>query len=148
MLPRQAFSSQAPWESSEVRNLCLTEPSSLRLHLGARGPYLETLSDPAGALGLGYSESKWCAEQILAQASVQTPVKTAIVRIGQVCGGRSGYFDSSQWVGALVKSSMKIKALPAMSSVSRFSLAYTVLMRMLLSGSCMDTYGYGGESAS
>jgi thioester reductase-like protein len=122
---------------------------SLKLHLGAHGPYLETLSDPADAQASGYTESKWCAEQILAQASAKTPVKTAIVRIGQVCGGRSGYFDSSQWVGALVKSSIKIKALPAMSSVSIIlSLTYVVLTMNALSGGCMDTYGYGSGGAS
>jgi thioester reductase-like protein len=81
----------------------------------APGPYLENLLDPVGALPAGgYTRSKWCAEQILARAAVRTAVKISIVRVVQVCGGKGGYWNTSEWFPLLIKTSINLNALPSM----------------------------------
>jgi thioester reductase-like protein len=47
--------------------------------------------DPSCAMGIGYAESRWVAERILAQASASTPIlETVSVRVGQLSGGLTG----------------------------------------------------------
>ncbi|TFK37077.1 hypothetical protein BDQ12DRAFT_608601 [Crucibulum laeve] len=70
------------------------------------------LLDPAIAVGSGYPESKWVAERILACAAENTPLAPVIVRIGQLCGGRNGSWNTSEWVPSIVKSGQLLKCLP------------------------------------
>ncbi|RXW20332.1 hypothetical protein EST38_g5522 [Candolleomyces aberdarensis] len=51
--------------------------------------------DPSIALGSGYPESKWVAEQVLTRARESTTLEPVIVRIGQLSGGRNGYWGTS-----------------------------------------------------
>ncbi|KAH7907693.1 hypothetical protein BJ138DRAFT_455649 [Hygrophoropsis aurantiaca] len=73
---------------------------------------LEAPIEPSVAVGTGYSESKWVSEQILLEAAGQTSLRPLIVRVGQLCGGLGGAWNSSEWVPALVQSAEKIKCLP------------------------------------
>ncbi|TIB07001.1 hypothetical protein E3P89_04078 [Wallemia ichthyophaga] len=73
----------------------------------------EPISDPAIAVGMGYGESKFVGERILATASQKTGLPTTVLRIGQLCGDRkSGFWSSSNWVPAIIKSSLALKCLP------------------------------------
>ncbi|CAK5283812.1 unnamed protein product [Mycena citricolor] len=76
-----------------------------------RGPFPEELQlDPSAALGLGYGESKYVAERIIAASGLDA----TSFRIGQICGsGRTGAWSTSDWVPSLVKSSIALGALPS-----------------------------------
>jgi hypothetical protein len=78
--------------------------------------------DPTIAVGQGYSESKWCAEAILEEARKNTALKPSIVRVGQLCGGASGYWNTNEWFPALVRSSQALGLMPRATGVSFFFL--------------------------
>ncbi|KAI0784440.1 male sterility protein-domain-containing protein, partial [Abortiporus biennis] len=67
-------------------------------------------SMPAGS---GYGESKWVSERILAIASERTGLKTTSVRIGQLSGDKTGYWNEREWFPSLVKSGIFTHCLPA-----------------------------------
>ncbi|TIA97912.1 hypothetical protein E3P89_02723 [Wallemia ichthyophaga] len=78
-----------------------------------RKTFEEPISDPAIAVGMGYGESKFVGERILATASQTTGLPTTVLRIGQLCGDRkSGFWNSSNWVPAIIKSGLALKCLP------------------------------------
>ncbi|KAJ3793868.1 hypothetical protein GGU11DRAFT_690910 [Lentinula aff. detonsa] len=60
----------------------------------------------------GYLQSKLIAEHIVLNAGQHTKMHTAVVRMGQLTGGISGAWSSSQWFPALVKSGLITKCLP------------------------------------
>ncbi|KAJ2919461.1 hypothetical protein MD484_g949, partial [Candolleomyces efflorescens] len=68
--------------------------------------------DPRIALGSGYPESKWVAEQVLTRARESTALEPVIVRIGQLSGGRNGYWGTSEWVPSIVRSAELLHCLP------------------------------------
>ncbi|KAF5351577.1 hypothetical protein D9758_007202 [Tetrapyrgos nigripes] len=74
------------------------------------------LDDPAVAVNSGYGESKWCAETILQEASVHTPLKPVIVRVGQLSGGPNGEWNTSEWFPTLVRSSQTLKKIPKLAA--------------------------------
>ncbi|KAF8956587.1 acetyl-CoA synthetase-like protein [Flammula alnicola] len=82
----------------------------------AQGAYPEeVLDDPKYAVGNGYGESKYVAERILAQSGLQA----TSFRIGQISGGHpNGAWATSDWVPILVKSSLRLNALPAATGVA------------------------------
>jgi len=67
---------------------------------------------PTSAIGHGYSESKWVVERMLCKASEQTSLKPLIIRLGHVCGGQAGNWDTSEWIPMLVRSGQVLKCLP------------------------------------
>jgi thioester reductase-like protein len=70
------------------------------------------------AIGTGYTESKWVSEQILAAASAATPLRTVIVRVGQISGGPTGFWNTKEWFPALVQSAKSVSCLPSVSKAS------------------------------
>ncbi|OSD00551.1 acetyl-CoA synthetase-like protein [Trametes coccinea BRFM310] len=70
------------------------------------------LNDPASPFGVGYSESKWVTEHVLQNATEQRGVHAVIVRLGQVCGDRTGHWNEKEWFPALVKSAQSQGCLP------------------------------------
>ncbi|KAJ3569819.1 hypothetical protein NP233_g4796 [Leucocoprinus birnbaumii] len=70
------------------------------------------LPDATVAVGSGYPESKWVAEQILDRASQRTSFTPVIVRIGQLSGGRNGYWNPSEWVPSVIQTGPALKCLP------------------------------------
>jgi len=73
----------------------------------------EELNDPSIAVGTGYGESKWVAEQVLARASKEVGLNVSIWRIGQLAGSKiNGAWNTTDWVPILIKSSRAIGALP------------------------------------
>ncbi|PSR72124.1 hypothetical protein PHLCEN_2v12004 [Hermanssonia centrifuga] len=72
----------------------------------------EPIDDVSIVVGIGYSESKWIAEGILSSASQKRGLPTTCVRVGQLCGGASGYWNEKEYFPALVKSSLYASCLP------------------------------------
>ena len=70
----------------------------------------DLLPGPGSAVGLGYGESKWVAEQIL--DSLLPSV--SIVRLGQMAGGPNGAWNAKEWFPAIVLSAPHLKCLPDM----------------------------------
>ncbi|KAJ7193227.1 putative aminoadipate reductase [Mycena pura] len=91
--------------------------SSIATALGwdpKRGPFPEELQLEADvAVGNGYGESKYVSERILAASGLQA----TSFRIGQVVGsGSNGAWSTSDWVPAIVKSSIALGNFPSDSN--------------------------------
>ncbi|KAI8989661.1 acetyl-CoA synthetase-like protein [Trametes punicea] len=68
---------------------------------------------PEIAIGNGYSESKWVAEQIFHRAAQDTEVKAIVVRAGQLSGDtRVGGWNKTEWVPAMVRMGKILGCLP------------------------------------
>jgi len=72
--------------------------------------------DPSISVGSGYIESKWVAEHILAAAADTTRAKSTIVRLGQLTGGRNGYWKTTEWIPSMIGSGHFLRALPNRSN--------------------------------
>ncbi|KAI0647275.1 acetyl-CoA synthetase-like protein [Trametes meyenii] len=70
------------------------------------------LDDPSVPSATGYSQSKWIAERILQAVSQVTGLHATVVRLGQVCGDRTGYWNEKEWFPTLVKSAHFLHCLP------------------------------------
>ncbi|TIB02509.1 hypothetical protein E3P96_02139 [Wallemia ichthyophaga] len=65
------------------------------------------------ALGLGYGESKYVGEMMLAAVSQQTGLKTSIIRSGQLAGSRtSGSWNDNEWLPSIIRSASSLGCLP------------------------------------
>ncbi|KAF7355647.1 Acetyl-CoA synthetase-like protein [Mycena sanguinolenta] len=64
------------------------------------------------AAGSGYTESKWVAEQLLAKVEERTPLKPISARVGQLCGGVNGAWNTTEWFPALVQASQVVRRFP------------------------------------
>ncbi|KAF4612669.1 hypothetical protein D9613_011881 [Agrocybe pediades] len=67
---------------------------------------------PEIAVGTGYSESKWVAEEMLMHASRNSTLNAIIVRVGQISGGLNGYWNTAEWLPSLVQSAQIFGCLP------------------------------------
>ena len=63
-------------------------------------------------MGSGYGESKWVGEKILEVAASEAGLTTIVVRVGQISGGRNGYWRQKEWFPSLVRSSLFLHAFP------------------------------------
>lgn len=70
------------------------------------------VADPSVASQTGYPQSKWVGERMLARAAERTELAPIIVRIGQLCGGRNGSWNTSEWVPSIVRSGQLLGCLP------------------------------------
>ncbi|KAJ7730355.1 hypothetical protein DFH07DRAFT_969173 [Mycena maculata] len=75
----------------------------------------EHVAGPKIAVGLGYTESKWVAEEILETAAQRTALSPVVIRPGQLSGAANGAWNASDWFPALLKSSQLLGHLPALS---------------------------------
>ncbi|THH15912.1 hypothetical protein EW146_g4654 [Bondarzewia mesenterica] len=77
-------------------------------------PVPETpIDDVTSAIGTGYGESKWVAENVLFRAAKEAGVRTNVVRIGQLCGDSvSGGWNEKEWVPVLLRGSQVLGAFP------------------------------------
>ncbi|KAF8216298.1 hypothetical protein K438DRAFT_1796975 [Mycena galopus ATCC 62051] len=76
------------------------------------GPFSEEAIESRMAAGAGYTQSKWIAEELLRKAGESTPLKTLLVRVGQLCGGINGAWNAQEWVPAIVQSAKIIACIP------------------------------------
>ena len=70
------------------------------------------------ALGSGYGEAKWIAEEIVLRTSLREGIPGAVVRLGQVCGDKFGHWNEKEWFPAMVKSGLFARCLPDIDSVN------------------------------
>lgn len=85
-------------------------------------PVAENPLDASVATTNGYSQSKWVSETIFLKAREVTPLRPVIVRIGQISGGRpNGYWNETDWVPSMVKSSLTIRCFPTGKQASHLS---------------------------
>ncbi|KIJ36598.1 hypothetical protein M422DRAFT_260946 [Sphaerobolus stellatus SS14] len=73
----------------------------------------DILEDPSPALGTGYSESKWVAERILLSVAEVLAFRPIIIRVGQLVGSKCNVWKTTEWMPALVKSSVYLGQLPS-----------------------------------
>lgn len=90
---------------------CLIDPE-------ANEPLPEAEIPPEVAVTNGYTESKWVAEKVLSETASQTSLKPLAVRVGQLCGGFNGAWNSTEWLPSLVQSAVSLKCLPDDERVS------------------------------
>ena len=83
-------------------------------------PAQETLDyGPEIAVGIGYSESKWVAEQVLGRAMAATGLRATIARVGQLCGDTvAGGWGTKEWVPAIARASKVLGCMPNKEDVS------------------------------
>lgn len=83
---------------------------------GCNGSIPETIiSDPEAATGIGYSQSKWVAEQICARAGKETRLRgrLAVFRVGQLAGDRAhGVWNASEAWPLMLRSALATRCLP------------------------------------
>ncbi|KAH9941064.1 hypothetical protein B0H21DRAFT_811720 [Amylocystis lapponica] len=82
----------------------------------ASGPVPEApLADAAIAVGLGYAESKFVVEEVLAAAR-RAGIEATTLRVGQISGTvASGAWNTTDWVPSLIKSSISLQCLPSLA---------------------------------
>ena len=90
--------------------------------------------DPASAIGTGYSEAKWVAEQILYYAADKANIPVSVVRLGQLCGDNSGHWNEREWFPAMVKSALFTRCLPDIRDVRKLASYTLVTLNMHLVG--------------
>ncbi|KAJ7459820.1 hypothetical protein FB451DRAFT_1182121 [Mycena latifolia] len=118
----------------EPPRLLFTSSVGVFRNIDRKEPLVETSVDSGTAAERGYPESKWVAEQILAEAAQSTPSKPLVVRVGQLCGGINGAWNAHEWVPALVQSARVIGCIPADSRLPRRQEFYTSLIPAPLLG--------------
>ncbi|KAF8215590.1 acetyl-CoA synthetase-like protein [Mycena galopus ATCC 62051] len=101
---------QSPNESG-VRFLFTSSIASAQGWDQSLGPFPEEVQyDASVTIGNGYGESKYVSERILAGSGLEG----TSFRIGQVCGSASnGSWSTSDWVPAIVKSSIALGNFPS-----------------------------------
>ncbi|EED83358.1 predicted protein [Postia placenta Mad-698-R] len=67
-------------------------------------PIAEAPVDPIYAIGNGYAQSKWVAEQLLLTTAQRTTLDPLIVRVGQLTGGPAGDWAANEWFPVMVQS--------------------------------------------
>ncbi|THH03014.1 hypothetical protein EW145_g6601, partial [Phellinidium pouzarii] len=95
-----------------ARILFISSIGVFRNYIGSERAPEERLEIADSAVGSGYGESKWVAEQILVKVSEETAMKTTIIRPGQLTGGGGGGWNTHEWFPSLIKSSVSLGKLP------------------------------------
>ncbi|KAJ6629893.1 hypothetical protein B0H10DRAFT_1775629 [Mycena sp. CBHHK59/15] len=104
------FSLRSPF--LQPPRLIYTSSIGIFQNVNGEGARPESPIDAETARGTGYTESKWIAEQILVKTAELTPLKPLIVRVGQLCGGINGAWNTKEWAPALVQSAGVIGCIP------------------------------------
>ncbi|KAJ2927495.1 hypothetical protein H1R20_g9600, partial [Candolleomyces eurysporus] len=131
-----ALSSQLP---RPPRFIFASSIGVLRNYPGTVAPEA-SFPDPSIALGSGYPESKWVAEQVLTRARESTTLEPVIVRIGQLSGGRNGYWGTSEWVPSIVRSAELLHCLPRSPGLISWFPVHTAASALTDIRACSDPF--------
>ena len=83
------------------------------------------VEDPTWTLDLGYAKAKLVCEKMIKHAIDDYPeIEAGLVRVGQVAGSNSGYWNANEHFVAVCASSQKIGKLPDLRGVSRETCSY------------------------
>ncbi|KAM5532280.1 hypothetical protein V8D89_014038 [Ganoderma adspersum] len=93
-------------------------------HCAVPLPIPEVPLNASSALGSGYSESKWIAEQVLYNVGERASIPSIVVRLGQISGDKTGHWNEREWFPALVKSAVLTRCLPDVEGEASFFLSY------------------------
>ncbi|KAF8869841.1 hypothetical protein CPB85DRAFT_1356315 [Mucidula mucida] len=74
-------------------------------------PIPERSANIVEAIGTGYSESKWVAENLFEKAS-SLGLVVDVVRVGQLCGGVNGCWNAWEWIPAMIRSATVLGNIP------------------------------------
>lgn len=91
--------------------ICYVRPDTSQL--STKNPLPEELIPASIAAGSGYTESKWVSERILEIVAKKSLLKPHIVRVGQLCGGLNGSWNTKEWFPSLVHAATVLKCLPS-----------------------------------
>ncbi|CAI6341646.1 unnamed protein product [Periconia digitata] len=95
---------------------CSSTAAIMNGKVGESGRLMEVISqDPSDSSPLGYSQSKWVAEQICAEAHRRTPLrgKIGIVRVGQLSGdSNTGIWNTKEAWPMMLSTARLIGCLP------------------------------------
>ncbi|TFY60143.1 hypothetical protein EVJ58_g5333 [Rhodofomes roseus] len=97
---------------SRMRLLFASTAGIFRRHMSKDPIAEELLDNPSVAVGSGYSESKWVAEQLLKRAAERNICNPSIVRLGQLSGGANGAWRTTEWIPSLISTSLALGCLP------------------------------------
>jgi len=107
----------------------------------------EIIDDPAVSTALGYSRSKWVAEQICAKAAGQTPLRgfIAVFRVGQLAGDSARGIWNTKEAWPMMLSSVKLtQTLPALTEETLDWLPVDIAANALTQGvNAIDGSGAG-----
>ncbi|KAG2335837.1 hypothetical protein BDR05DRAFT_920591 [Suillus weaverae] len=105
------FAISSPWQVPP--RLLFTSTVGVLSGLTSSSTVEEALiHDPSISVGAGYIESKWVAEHVLAAAADATRLEPKIIRLGQLTGGRRGYWKVTEWIPSMIRSGLSLGALP------------------------------------
>lgn len=93
----------------------------LVLDFNSPDPVKEVEIDPTISICNGYTESKWVSERLLKESAASSGLRYLIVRVGQLCGGLNGNWNSKEWLPAIVHSAVTFGVLPDDARVSLLS---------------------------
>ncbi|KAL8919503.1 MAG: hypothetical protein Q9172_004957 [Xanthocarpia lactea] len=73
----------------------------------------EKIADPQCALTIGYAQAKLMCEKIIERAAADNPqIEMGFVRLGQIAGALSGYWNANEHFVAIISSSKTLGVLP------------------------------------
>ncbi|EFI26844.1 ICS [Coprinopsis cinerea okayama7 len=76
------------------------------------GEFLEESIPPQVAVGMGYTESKWVAEEIILEAVRTANLPALVVRVGQLTSSNGNIWKVGEWFPTLVQGSVLLGCLP------------------------------------
>ncbi|KIK57260.1 hypothetical protein GYMLUDRAFT_766757 [Collybiopsis luxurians FD-317 M1] len=131
------FCSESQCEGTKPRVFFISTLATVNNHLVGSPVKEEPFNDPAIAIGNGYSESKWVAEQLFHHAATECGLNATVVRSGQLSGDtKVGGWGQQEWVPTMVSLSQTLGSVPSRDeTVSWFSadVAATVLIDIVKS---------------
>ncbi|RDX52399.1 hypothetical protein OH76DRAFT_1400210 [Lentinus brumalis] len=72
--------------------------------------------EPEVAVSMGYTESKWVAEQLFRRAAEERGLRTTVVRVTQLSGdSRTGSWNTAELIPACVRACQRLGCVPARS---------------------------------
>lgn len=118
--------------------------SSTAAVTSARGPIPETVSfNPSDASPLGYSQSKWVAEQVcVAAGEAIHGLSVCVIRVGQLCGNEAGVWNASEAYPLMLSTARITGCLPDIPHEVLSWLPVEVAARAVVEGA----FGESGES--
>ncbi|KAH6903056.1 male sterility protein-domain-containing protein [Coprinopsis sp. MPI-PUGE-AT-0042] len=88
-------------------------------------PYKEAPIPPQWATLTGYMRSKWVVEQLMAQATKSTGLRTLSVRVGQLCGGDNGSWRAEEWFPSMILTGASLGMIPTNESAVNWMILST-----------------------
>ncbi len=120
-IPRVIFCSSAGvLRSKNPQLIILHDYLTVGLDSNQSSPSKEAQIQPDVAVGSGYTESKWVVERLLQNVSDVSSLRPVTIRIGQLCGSKTGFWNEAEWFPSLVKSSTFLRCFPKVDKVNTF----------------------------